>query len=349
MRRATLLLLLVVGTIVPSFLSLAPVHAPFTGPGTLCIVDATYASCPPNVPTGSFTGPIGGTLKVAVNIAGIPFAPMFNAYDLRVNNDPSLNATGVDLSGSVLPVNSTTLKALCINGVGIGCVSNIDGQGVVRVSINATGTTPVSAGHLFNVNYKIVGISTFSAIYFSTVRVSDNPHPCLNGGCNPRVDENPLAATFSNMPTLVPAYDVTVVPSFTYSSTTRTLSGTFAVTVLNDTDGTLLFSKTINVVVKTGPGGAAKFALAAPISPAWLSVTCTIDTATASVTGFMSGDVDVRHQGVVNIVDLASIAVNLGSTATSSGYDMSLDVNRDGVVNILDVAILASNFFIPVF
>jgi len=342
--------------VLASYPGLIPAHAIATFPGTVCVTVGSSNACP----TTSITGPFGGTVTVAVNI--IAGSDPFNAFDIRLKVDPGvLNASGVDLTGSVLPVDSTTLKAECINGAGFGCVGPLDGPGVVRVNVNATGTsTSGASGRFFAVTYQVVGLTTDSVIGYQTgckgqfgqpsvcVTVT-HPFTCFEGNCTTFAGEYVSYAVFGNLPTLVTGYIVTVTPSFTFNGATRMLSGTFAVRVANDTDGTVLFSKTFSVTVKVDSAGDARFLLVAPVSPAALAVGLSVDSNTSAVTGLVCGNPDVRNQGSVNIIDIASAAVFFGSTLGSPGYSLSLDLNRDGVISLLDLALIVSDYGLPAF
>jgi len=50
---------------------------------------------------------------------------------------------------------------------------------------------------------------------------------------------------------------------------------------------------------------------------------------------------DVNHDGVVNIQDLALIAVAYGKSLGQPGYNPYADLNGDGIINIIDLAICA--------
>ncbi len=84
-------------------------------------------------------------------------------------------------------------------------------------------------------------------------------------------------------------------------------------------------------------------------SIASLAVSCTVNTAMMSMTGFVSGDSDVARRGVVDMFSLAGVATGFGSTAGSPGYGVSLDLNQGGVINIVDFVFVASDFRMPAF
>jgi len=343
-------------TLLASYLGLIPAHAIATFPGTVCVTMGASNACP----TSNITGTFGGTVTVAVNI--IAGSDPFNAFDIRLKVDPAvLNASSVDLTGSVLPVNPTTLKAECINGAGFGCVAPLDGPGVVRVNVNATGSsTSGTSGRFFAVTYQVVGLTTDSIVGYQTgcpgrtglpggCVIVTHPFTCFEGSCTTRAAENVSYGVFGNLPVLFPGYIITVTPSFTFNSVTRMLTGIFTVTVANDTDGTVFFSKTFSVSVRANLAGDTKFLLVAPVPPAALAVELNANGNTSATTGLVSGNPDVRNQGSVNIIDIATAAVFFGSTLGSPGYGVSLDLNRDGVINILDLALMVSDYGLPAF
>ena len=335
--------------------SLIPVHAFLTQYGTVCVTDSSSTTCPSSGASTSVTGEFGGTLTVAVNV--VLGTDPFNAFDIRVQANPSvLKPTSVDLTGSVLVVDSATLKAECINGVGSGCVASLDGPGVVRVSVNDTGVLSMApSGRLFAVTFHVVGLATDSIVGYQTgctarfglCLLLTHPFTCFEGNCTTIAAEDPAFASFGNLPALLPGYAVAITPSYSFNS--GTMSGAFALTVANDTDGTVLYSKTFSVSVKVDSAGHARFILVAPVLPAALGVSCDVNIATGLVSGFVSGNPDVRNVGVVDILDVATVALVYGSAQGSTGYKLSFDLNQDGMINILDLALLASDYGLPVF
>ncbi len=152
--------------------------------------------------------------NIAVNV--LLGTDPFNAFDIRVKADSSiLNPTSVDLTGSVLVVDSATLKAECINGMGSGCVAPLDGPGVVRVSVNDTGASATGAsGLLFAVTFHVVGLATDSVIGYQTgcsarfglCLLLTHPFTCFEGNCTTIAAEDPAFAVFGNLPALLPGY-----------------------------------------------------------------------------------------------------------------------------------------------
>jgi plastocyanin len=53
---------------------------------------------------------------------------------------------------------------------------------------------------------------------------------------------------------------------------------------------------------------------------------------------------DLVKAGVVNIVDVATVAFSFGATPTSTNWNAAADLDNNGIVNILDVATVAFYF-----
>jgi len=53
---------------------------------------------------------------------------------------------------------------------------------------------------------------------------------------------------------------------------------------------------------------------------------------------------DLNNDGVVNIVDVATVAFSFGATPASSNWNAAADLDNNGLVNILDVALDAFYF-----
>ena len=157
-RLLTILLLAVASfMIVP--LSALPAHGQVVG--VVCISKTTGPykdSCSPN--PVSFGGTVGGSLTVAVNIQG---SEGFHGFTISVRTDPNyLNPVSFTISGTVLEsLGSPTVIFSCVNGVGTACVVNIDGPGVVTLTVQAppgTSTLTPTTGRLFSITYAIVAV-----------------------------------------------------------------------------------------------------------------------------------------------------------------------------------------------
>ncbi len=92
-----------------------------------------------------------------------------------------------------------------------------------------------------------------------------------------------------------------------------------------------------------GSMGMTSLVLMVPAINVLLAVSCNIDASTHAAMCMVSKNPDVANQGVVNIVDVATIAFNFDTTNTK------YDLDGDGFVGITDVAIAAFDFGAPVF
>jgi hypothetical protein len=159
-------------TILP--LAALPVHGQLVG--VVCISKTTGAfkdSCSPN--PESVRGSPGETLTVAVNVEG---SEGFHGFTISVRADARyLNPTSFNLSGTVLEsLGSPTVIFSCINGIGTACIVDIDGPGVVSLTVQApqgTSTIAPTSGRLFTITYSVTAVpsKSVSAIFF--------PGPCL--------------------------------------------------------------------------------------------------------------------------------------------------------------------------
>jgi hypothetical protein len=204
------------------------------------------------------------------------------------------------------------------------------------------------SGRLFAVTFRVVGLTTDSTIGYQSFLVT-HPYACFQGSCRTISIETPAVAVFGNLPALVPGYTVTVTPSFTFDAATGLLVGTFAVTVANSTDGTVLFSKTFSVSVKVNIAGDARFLLVAPVAPAAIAVSLDINNNARSANGLVLGNPDMLNQGKVNLLDVVIVAIAYGAAHGSLRYSLAFDLNRDGIINILDLALLLSHYDMPAF
>jgi subtilase family serine protease len=132
-----------------------------------------------------------------------------------------------------------------------------------------------------------------------------------------------------------------------------TLSGTIQVTASNSTTSALLFSKNYTITnLKLDNelnGLLTKFMLRIPVVPYTLSsnlrILESIGKAVANVT--ITRNLDINNVGVVNILDIASVARLFGLTSDKPGFDGRADLNGDGIINIIDLTDVATFFSAP--
>jgi len=166
-------------------------------PGQVCMA-SNSSSCPASPP--AFTGAVGSQITVDVNIQS---SDSFNAFDIRLQANPSiLNGSSISIAGSLLQT-SAVLVQECINGFFMAgsCQSS---PGIVEVIIAAsTSTTPPTTGRLFSVTYNVVGTTTGISITYptgcSSSSVSGTTTCVAVANGNAVVPETVQAATFSNM------------------------------------------------------------------------------------------------------------------------------------------------------
>ena len=118
----------------------------------------------------------------------------------------------------------------------------------------------------------------------------------------------------------------------------------------------LLFTITYNVLERAASSPIVLFDQVSPsgwsCECALLSDSVTRNSFTSSVQGgsFATPSVnhplvgDVNHDCVVNILDMAIIALSFGSTPGSNKWNPNADLNHDGMVNMVDVGMAAFHF-----
>lgn len=272
MKKAIPLSILFLGVLL-TIPAVNQVHGVLTG--TVCIADASSTACPTTPPT--FTGPVGTTLTVAVNIQG---SDALNDWDVAIQADPSvLSGVSVDLTGNLLSSHGNVVLPLteCINGSGAGC-SSIDGPGIVHIVIfDGPGVPAPATGRLFSITYKIVGNSsgvTIGYLASASCPLSSNDSTCVYIVHLNTVDpENLQTATFSNPTTFsvsAIAASLTVGQgSSTMSTITLASLGGFAATLTLSTSIAPLVSPASHTpkatlsstTVSLSPGGSSTVTL----------------------------------------------------------------------------------------
>lgn len=120
----------------------------------------------------------------------------------------------------------------------------------------------------------------------------------------------------------------------------NTLTGTVTVTVVNNTSGETVFSKTFNINIMFSSSSQARMVLGLLN----MAVSCQTNASTGSSSCMLTGDPDANHDGSVNLADAATLAYAYGSVSTSSKYNPTVDLNMDGRINLLDASILAVDY-----
>ncbi len=148
-------------------------------------------------------------------------------------------------------------------------------------------------------------------------------------------------ATFDNV-------KITVSGTITVDTTAKTLTGTLQLTATNVTSGAIIFSRAFSINLVFGSMNSINFVLNIPAVSQMLALSCSATTG-AAASCVVSKTPDLDHDGVVNIGDIATIALAYGSVPGSSNYNPAADLNADGTINILDLALAASDYGAPVF
>jgi len=138
---------------------------------------------------------------------------------------------------------------------------------------------------------------------------------------------------------------VAISANITIDTTAETITGTVSVTAVNDTSGQTIFSRTFNVktsYASTGSTSGASFVLMIPTVGEVLGASCTANASTGASSCLVSKNPDVNHDGMVNILDVATVASSFGTS------NPAYDLNNRGVVDMTDLAVVAADFNAPV-
>lgn len=131
----------------------------------------------------------------------------------------------------------------------------------------------------------------------------------------------------------------TISGTLTVNTLASQITGTLYVTATNQTSGmTLASQKPYAVTLAFSSSGQSLFVIDIAAVPFWLGLGCSITVTTAATSCSLTRTPDINHDGIVNISDLAAMAVAFDSTPGSSNWIPAADLNADGIVNISDLA-----------
>jgi len=152
-----------------------------------------------------------------------------------------------------------------------------------------------------------------------------------------RVSRTIFQGTFDNV-------NVNITGTVNLDTTTNTLTVALDLTTTDTTAGTILYTKFFNFTVTYADTNPPRFILVIPANGDSIATSCTVNTTTGETICALSRNPDLANQGIVNIVNLATLAMRYGTTPTSLNWSRAADLNNDGAVNILDLAIAGSDF-----
>src|SRR2546425_3983155 len=140
--------------------------------------------------------------------------------------------------------------------------------------------------------------------------------------------------------------NISITGVFTANATSQTATGSISTTAINATTGATVYTNTFDITIPVTSNGA-QFILPIPTSSITLAATCHVDPM-GQATSTISRNPDVAHHGMVDITDVALLALSFGTKQGTAMYNPTMDLNADGRTDILDVAIIASDFGTPV-
>jgi uncharacterized membrane protein len=149
----------------------------------------------------------------------------------------------------------------------------------------------------------------------------------------------------SNQPFRMSGVNVTLTGTLTINTaSSRTITGTLALSSLNATNGANIYSVSYNLTLSFGDSnnGMVKLVLDIPASPLWLAINCQIDVTTLSNSSpscSINRTPDIFHNGVVDINDIGFVQYRYNTTPSSPTWDPRADVDASGIVDIVDVTV----------
>lgn len=148
---------------------------------------------------------------------------------------------------------------------------------------------------------------------------------------------------------------VTTSLNATITTSELLLSGVASATATNSSTGQKLFSKlyTISSMKLDNSTGhpSGRFLLTVQTSPYPLSsnLILTVNAGQVTLTDGVTRTIDIQGNGVVDILDAATLAIAYGSSIGSPGYNGRADLDASGVIDIIDAATLAIYYGAPDF
>ncbi len=135
---------------------------------------------------------------------------------------------------------------------------------------------------------------------------------------------------------------IAVSGTITIDTAARNVTGTITITVVNDTSGQTIFSRTIHFTNIFTSNNAGWFVQTIWTPYETMAASCT------SVGCMVTKTPDLNHDGRVDIFDVAAIAFAYGSQAGSATWNSAADLTGNGRVDIMDVATVAADYGAPV-
>lgn len=170
---------------------------------------------------------------------------------------------------------------------------------------------------------------------------------------------NSLKTTMTNNPPHIDTSNVGTIGSLVIDMRTNTASGDITIVAVDHVSGAQ--SPATHALVLSGlqlrgvsgsPGLLQlRFLMNIAVTPYSLSsdILIQLQGTTATATWFLTRELDLQHQLVVNILDVTSVLSIYGTSIGSPGFNYLADFNADGTINILDVGPLVANFNAQVF
>ena len=272
-----------------------------SGPGLVCLNDASAAAAPPANPCPStpytFDGPYPPApqlsptqIRVGVYVNG---SAGLNGFDITLSATHTvLSPVAVDLTGSLL-TGTPTIVVECLSGIlvsGSNCF-NTDTVDTVHFAATSQPGSPASAaptsGLLFTAIYNIIGTAPVGGISVGLqsgcTKTSIPGGVCVtvtNGTTTPDSESIQTGTSFNNSGNSVPWIAETSNSSLLTAALGSSTGNGAAITTAPENGWPGFSTDSISFVAVSSPGFAAPSLSASTCSPAACNITATVSTAT---------------------------------------------------------------------
>ncbi len=285
------------------------------------------------------------------NVVAIDDASI-NAIKYTIKSQPvhktfSLSATGSGWSlSSISAASADSVTLLLSTPDSTNHQFYIDSVNNQLLDNNETSTaSPVftSSSGTVNFTFTPMGFNPASLPRFGSFTFRDKFNPVAGSGTFTLSNQQaagPYPSRGSLTSGLLPVLDssrVSLIGSFIIDLRTSQVSGNITLVAVDKTSGAVTYVKNY-IIPNLGLGNP--FILNAAVLPFDLGP-ITAGSLTPSYT-MKYRELDVNGDGVINIVELATVGAAFGGVAPS--YNGKADFNADGVIDIIDLVVVAGNF-----
>ena len=267
--------------------------------------------------TWSFTAPPPPDFSMSLSSTSTLWVAQGSSNAITLNLQ-SYYGFGGSVSFSTSP--ATNSYGIVLNNNPNPITLNANGNAASTITVTASNNTPAGS-YLFSIYGTSGGITHKVDVYFNVISSPIN------------IDQT---TTFFGI-------TARITGSFTVNSLAHTLAGTAYITAINSTSGvTIANAKPYQMTLSWNDNNMQSIFLdELAASPYWLGLGCTITITTGSTSCTFGRTPDINHDGIINVIDLATVSYSWNSKIGDPKYDPNADLDANGAINILDLATVA--------